>query len=864
MDVQERAGALDELDKLLVASATEGRIAIVSGEAGAGKSTLVDVFANRVTARAWLVWGQCDPLLTPRALGPLHDIARQVGGALAERLAGVDAEQRPDTVFDAFLDLLDGPRQRRRPVVVIEDLHWADGATLDLLGFLGRRLSRCRALLILTYREDEVGPLHPLRRVLAALPRTVTRRLPLAPLTITAIGHLARHSDRSANEIYEVTGGNPLLVTEVLGATGTEVPATVTDLVLGRLATVSVPAREVAALVSVVPSGAEPALLESCATTAVEECLARGVLVAAGDQVAFRHELLRRAMERSLSPARRAALHATVLATLARRPGVDPARLVHHAHHADDAAAVLRWVPVAAQRATAVRAYRQAADHYATALPRSVGLLPARRAELLESYSFAAYLAGLGEAALDARREALTLREDGGDALRIGDNLRWVSRLAWWTGRTGEARSVARQAVDVLERVPPGRELAMAYSNVSQLHMLANEETEAIEWGERALTLAGELGDVETQAHALVNVGSARLQRGETAGAAQLDRAHTLAATAGLDDHAARALVNLGTFAADGWDFVLATDALDRALRFTTTRNLDGYARHLLGYRARIRLVQGDWAAARADAEQALVGIDKPGVSLVPALAVLGCLRSRRGEPEALAVLELAAALAGRADEIQYLAPTSAALAEHHWLAGEPRQTADAVRDSFALVREAGLPWSVGELGFWLWRAGEPVDVPDWTAAPYLMLIRGDWAGAAAEFQRRGCAYPRIEALSHGGPAAAAEALAALARLGANAAARRLRAVLRERGVAGVPRGPRAAAGANASGLTPRQLEVVALLADGLSNSEIALRLSLSAKTVDHHVSAVLGKLDVTTRGRAAAAARRLGLVPPE
>lgn len=236
-----------------------------------------------------------------------------------------------------------------------------------------------------------------------------------------------------------MTGGNPLLVTEVLAASGPAVPATVTDLVLGRVATVSEPARQVAALVSVVPSGAEPAMLEysathlptSSTTAAVEECLAHGVLVAAGGRVAFRHELLRRAMERSLSPVRRAELHAMVLAALTRRPGVDPARLVHHAHHADDAAAVLRWVPVAAQRATAVRAYRQAADHYATALPRSVGLPAQRRASLLEAYSFAAYLAGLGEAALDARREALALREAGGETARIGDDLRWVSRLAW-------------------------------------------------------------------------------------------------------------------------------------------------------------------------------------------------------------------------------------------------------------------------------------------------------------------------------------------------------------------------------------------------------------------------------------------------
>ncbi|MBF9134255.1 response regulator transcription factor, partial [Plantactinospora sp. S1510] len=209
------------------------------------------------------------------------------------------------------------------------------------------------------------------------------------------------------------------------------------------------------------------------------------------------------------------------------------------------------------------------------------------------------------------------------------------------------------------------------------------------------------------------------------------------------------------------------------------------------------------------------------------------------------------------------LVPAPAALAEHHWLTGDRQRAADAVRPCFDRAVEAELPWPVGELGYWLWRAGEPVELPDWAAAPYLLTVRGDWAGAADQSQRRGCTYPRAEALSHGDAPAAAEALALLDRLGAGAVARRLRAELRERGISGVARGPRPSTGANPSGLTARQLEVVGLLADGLSNADIARRLSLSVKTVDHHVSAVLGKLGVATRGRAAAVARDLGLVPP-
>ncbi|WP_446217341.1 ATP-binding protein [Micromonospora sp. IBHARD004] len=868
MELLERAGPLDALDELLTASAAGGRIALVAGEAGAGKSALVNAFTAAAGARARVLQGGCDPLLTPRVLGPLHDIGRQVGGALAERLAdsragdGREGERR-GALFDALLDELAGPRQRRRPVLVIEDAHWADEATLDLTAFLGRRLAGCRALLVLTYRDDEVGPEHPLHAVLAGLPRALVRRLPLPPLSTAAVAELARRAGRSPAGLYQATGGNPLLVTEVLAAAGTDVPPTVRDLVAARLAALSPAAREVARLVSVVPSRTESQLLAGEPAAAVEECLAGGLLVPAEDAVRFRHELLRRAVRDGLSPVRRAALHAAVLARLADRSDVDVARLVHHAHHADDATAVLRWAPLAARRAAAVGAHRQAVAHYAVALPRAAGLPAAHRAELLEAYSSAAYLAGLGTEALAARRQALALREADGDAVPIGENLRWLSRLCWWTGDSVAARAAATRAVEVLESAPPGRELAMAYSGMAQLLMLADRDEEAIDWGGRALALAARIGDRDTEAHALVNVGSARLQRGDPDGVELLEQAHVRAALDGLDDHAARALVNLATMSVERYDLDAAGARLDRALEFTTGRDLDGYARHLLGYRARLRLLRGDWTGALADAESAVAGSGQPGGSLVPALLVRGLLRSRYGHPAAADELTRVAGWAYGTGELQFVGPAAAALAEHHWLDGEPERAAAEARRGYELAVAAGQPWSAGELAYWRWRAGELASAPEVAASPYRRLLDGDWAGAADEWRRLGCPYRRAEALACGDAEAAGEALRLLDALGAVRTARRLRAELRGRGLARVPRGPRPATAANPPGLTARQLEVLALVADGLSDAEIAARLSLSARTVGHHVSAVLGKLAVPNRGQAAAVARRQGLVPP-
>jgi len=856
MDLLERDGALAELDALLADTAGGGRIAVVSGEAGAGKSSLATAFAAATGPRAWVLWGACDPLLTPRALGPLHDIAREVGGALRERMAAGERS----AVFDALLDALDGPRQRRRPVVVMEDLHWADEATLDLVAFLGRRLAVLRVLLVLTYRDDEIGPDHQLRTVLAGLPRTLVRRFPLAPLSVQAVDELARRAGRASSSVYAVTGGNPLLVTEVLAATDSAVPATVRDLVLSRLSALSPEGREAAGFVAVVPSQAEPALLASRGA-GVEECLAGGVLSATADGVAYRHELLRRAVEQELSPVRRAALHADVLAQLAARAGVDPARLVHHAHHAGDAAAVLRWAPVAAVRAAGVGANKQAAAHYELALRHAAGAPAAERAELLEAYATVAYLAGQIVEALEARRQALTLREQAGDTVRIGENLRWVSRLSWWRGYTRQARQAGVRAVEVLESIAPGPQLAMAYSNLSQLHMLAGEAT-AIEWGERAIDLARHFGDLDTEVHALVNVGSTRMERDPVQGFAELERAYAIAAAAGLDDHATRALANKACQAVEWCDFDIAEDVLERVLDFAEARDLDGYVRHLLGYRAAMLLARGDWAGAQADAEAAMSGPERPGPSRSTAQVALGKLRARRGDPDAVDILLKAEGPAYEADEVQFVGPVSTGLAEYYWIAGDPVRAAAEARRGYAVAERFGHAWFAGQLAYWQWRAGEPIPVTELIALPYRLLIEGDWRGAAAEWERRGCAYARAEALSCGDEEAIAEALRIVDGLGAVGTARRLRAELRDKG-AKVPRGPRPATAAHPTGLTARQREVLTLLAEGLSNADIAARLTLSVKTVDHHVSAVLGKLGVPSRGQAAAAARRLGLLAP-
>jgi DNA-binding CsgD family transcriptional regulator/tetratricopeptide (TPR) repeat protein len=861
MDLLERASLLEELRGELAATAAGGRVVLLAGEAGIGKSALVKRFTEGESADAGFLLGACDPLLTPRALGPLHDIARQTGGRLAALLAAGSPRER---LFDALLDELD---QGARQVVVVEDAHWADEATLDLLVFLGRRLERTSALLIVTYRDDELGPDHPLRGVLGALPQGLVHRLAPQPLSEAAVSELASRAGRPAGGLRALTGGNPLLVTEVLAAGDTDVPMTVRDRVLARLAGLPAAAQEVVRLVAVVPTRAELWLLEAAlrpAPSAVEAGAAAGLLVVGSETVGFRHELLRQAVEGSLSALGRRELNRRVLEVLADAPeaAVDVARLAHHAREAGDPEAVLRYAPEAARQAAAVAAHREAVGHYRAVLPLAGRLPAADRAELLEAYSVECYLSGLSAEAVSARRTAVELREAAGDREKVGEGLRWLSRLHWWDGSRQAAEAAAARAIAVLETLPPGHQLAMAYSNQAQLDMLAYRTEAAMGWAERAIELARRLGDQETLTHALTNIGSARLTSGDPGGRVELEQGFEVAVAAGLDDHAARALANLATQCVEMRDYRHAREYLDRALAFTQARELAGYTQHLLGNRARLRLDQGDWAGAERDARAALAERVHASGRLADALVPLALLQVRRGHPEAAATLQEATEHAFATGELQWTGQAAAARAEHAWLHGQDHRVAEEAAVVFEQAVEAKHPWFAGELAFWLRLAGTPVRVPAVVAEPYRLLLVGDWRAAAAAWRERGCPYHRALALTCGDEdEALLEALRLLDGLGARQTAQRLRHQLRRRGNLRVPRGPTRATAANPAGLTGRQVEVLGLLAEGLTDAEIAARLSLSTKTVGHHVSALLAKLGVGSRRQAAAAARRLGVV---
>lgn len=833
----------------------KGHLVLISGEAGAGKSALVQELLDHHLASAQVMVGRCDDLFAPRPLGPLADIARDRQGPLADALQSGE----PAGVFDAFLSELSAPPHP--VVVVLEDLQWADEATLDLLRFVARRLDNLPCLILATHRDDLTAD-HPMRRAIGSLVGPLVSRVHLPPLSLDAVKTLVgdRHVDPVS--LHTSTGGNAFFLVEALHAGPGELPATVRDVILARTVHLSGAARDALDAAAVLGRQVGADLVQvvgDCDAAAVDECIQAGLLVDDGQHQAFRHDLSRQAVDESMTPLRRRQLHARALEALG--DDGDVVQRAHHAVGAGDRDAIVDLAWQAADQCVALGAWTQAAILYGQALEHMRDLLSEDRRRLLEARATTCLQVELIDEAVKAGEAAHALIAATGDETALASWEGWMSRAYRAAGRISDAWDAANRAVERMEPFGESPALAEALAGLSGHQLVTGNYADCVTTAQRAFDMAERLELEPTAIYALNSYGAALGSIGDAeAGIPALRESLERGKRAGLVEHTTRACTNLAFTLACSYQPALAIPVLDEGIAAAEQNELRWQLNCMYPSRAEMRMLIGEWDEAITDLTTVLADPGASNFNRASVLLFLGRIRARRGDPNPFELLDEALTLALPYEEAQLVAPIRLARAEAAWLAGDLSSAAAEVEAAMAFVPLLDLV-NQRELTLWAkrtdtaWAAEGSVDEPT-------VLTRSGDNHALGEFwATHSYPYEAADALADSDDVddvrRAFEQLTALgARPRAQMAARRLR----ELGARDVPRGPRASTRANAAGLTSREQEVAALLADGLTNGEIAERLIVSQKTVDHHVSAVLTKLAVPNRRQVARAAAELGL----
>ena len=831
-----------------------GRLVLICGEAGVGKSVLLEEFAQKLAEARWL-WSGCDGLFTPAALGPLLDIASHLNGEL---LGLCRAESKRDQLYGALLRQLS--EMRRLTVIVIEDVHWADEATLDLLIYLGRRIQHLRVLLLITYRDDALEADDPLRLMLGSLAsQRATRRLSLPPLSVGGVATLAQGTKIDAAELHQLTAGNPFFVTEVLQAGNDALPASIRDAVLARTRTLSVLARDALESAALIGSRMQSELLVSLVDDSldIDSLIKQGLLIKDGDDLRFRHEIARMAIEGAIPPYRKAAIHAKIMDALLSSGCDDDARLAFHAEGAGRADLVLLHGSRAGRRASELWSHREAAAHFERALASAFGRDIRTRAQLSDALAHELALLDRWEESAEMRTAALELWREAGDPGRESQSMLALSKAMWRLCRGPEALQASEAALALAEPLGASPELAWAYEVLAYHRMSMGRYLEAIALARQAREIAERHG-LYAAISAALNTEAQAVHGAGGNWPPVIQGALDAALMGSFEEQAGRAFANMHLMYSTDLRHDEGERCYTQALAYCKEHEIGTYAVCLQGERAGVLEKLGRWDECASLSHKLLTQHTLSPVNRLKPLCSLAKVMARRGQDGYWRYLDEAMDSATGIDEPEWLILAGLARAEAHWLEGHP----DTALTELGRVRDVSAGVSLVQrrwVALWTRRLtgdAEPVDIE-----PFATQVAGDTAQAAELWDRLGYRYEAALALlDTKEEALLRESLDRLVDLGAEAAARLVRRTMRDLGIRSIPAGARTATRAHPRGLTGREQEILQLLSKGQSNEEISDSLFISVRTVEHHVSAILAKLGTDSRKGAAREARSLRL----
>ncbi|MGH2627462.1 MAG: ATP-binding protein [Anaerolineales bacterium] len=971
-----RSSQLRELEEhFRAAGGGSGRLVVISGEAGVGKTRLLAEFLQGVfrDGRAEILEGLCydeDPAVpygpviealrgwmrrrgSDVVAGPAGswtgDLARLLPelGQAPPPLSESEAPAQKRRVFEGIYQVLRPGAAQPTRVLVLEDLHWSDQTSQELLRHLARAIEADRILIIGTYRKDELHRRHPLTHWLADLNRELLlAEVDLGPLIRDEVAQiidaiLGRAAPPGlVGAVYDRTAGNPFFVEEILkslmesgemeevilaaqqgrGLDRLQIPLSVRDSVVGRTAGLSDTTTQVLKFAAVIGRAfdfelllgltglTEEVLLKAIADL-VERQLVAEVKQEGEDRFEFRHALTREAIYEDLLGREKRRMHLEVLQAIEQTRAFEGNgrvdQLAYHSLKARELEKAAHYAELAGERAAQMCAFREAIAHYEVALELREGAGPREKADLLDRLGQAAHPVGVSSVTFRYWKEARALYEEIGDVPKMAEMDLRLSRISWEAGDPGGAFAHAQSALAGLEAGPPSKNLAYAYSTLSQLHMLSSRPQESIRWGEKAIALAEQLGDDRTKAHSLNNIGVSLGELGQVErGLACLEESLEIALRLGLAFDTARACNNMGELLLVLGRIEPTLEMYRLGVRKGEESGADLSRGFVLGNMGAILIFQGKWA----EAEEALargIRLGEAGMPVVllvaqPQMARLHLMRGDFGT--ALGLLEEIRPDVDRGGEYQNLRDVYPMLAACLFRSGrraEALQTLDRIYEmwrqvgpivgAMLMMAESAALYAALEV----WDKAEALvegmrSVVARTATPWtrawlaesegLLALRADPEAAAAKFgaaledwntmglvpfAARSTMHRGEAILAAGGGdrdragADLAQAARTFESLGAKADLADLAEIRARYRLERKPGKPEA--GPLAS-LTPREREVLALLAGGLTNREIAERLVISAKTAEIHVGNILGKLGLKSRAQAAALALEHGL----